>query len=415
MTDSPPSLAQWLDRLETLHPSAIDLGLDRVRVVAECLELVQAPPATITVAGTNGKGSCVAALSALLLAKGYCVGCYTSPHLVRFNERIQIDAQPVEDHAVVEAFEAIEAARGDITLTYFEYTTLAALWLFRQKPVDWQILEVGLGGRLDAVNIVDANACVITSIGLDHTDWLGDSLDLIAIEKAGVARAQKPAIVAQADAPQALYQSLSERESTVLANGHDWSLQDRRLNWNDKVVLDLPEVAGLLDTNLAAAVLVLASLGINFSQELVSEVLASLSVPGRQQRVHFKGRDVWLDVAHNTDSAALLAKALNQRPTEGRCLGLFAVMADKPLRDMLGLLESEIEAWYLPALPDLPRAASPASVAAELASQAVAVFPSVQSAWQAVLEATSVGDRIIVFGSFVTVGAVMPLLQHEES
>ena len=409
------TLAMWLDRLETLHPSAIDLGLDRVQAVAQRLDLVQDPPRTITVAGTNGKGSCVATLSALLIAEGYRVGCYTSPHLVHFTERIQIDAQSVEDEAVVAAFDAIEIARGDITLTYFEYTTLAALWLFRESSVDWQILEVGLGGRLDAVNIIDADACVITSIGLDHTDWLGDTLDLIAIEKAGVARAQKPAVVAQTDAPEALYRALSQHEAVVLANGRDWRLEGRQLCWQDHVNMEIPEVTGLLESNVAAAILVLSSLGVTLTQNGVSKTLASLSLSGRQQRLQWCGREVWLDVAHNAESAALLAKTLRQNPTNGRRLGLFAAMADKPLRAMLAGLESEIDAWYLPAVADLSRAAAPEAVAAEISNPAVTRYTSVAAAWEAVLEAASAGDRIVVFGSFVTVGAVMPLMQREEN
>lgn len=415
MTPAKSTLATWLDRLETLHPSAIDLGLDRVRAVAQRLDLVQDPPRTITVAGTNGKGSCVATLSALLIAEGHRVGCYTSPHLVYFTERIQIDAQAVEDEAVVAAFEAIEIARGDITLTYFEYTTLAALWLFRESSVDWQILEVGLGGRLDAVNIVNADACVITSIGLDHTDWLGDSLNSIAIEKAGVARSQRPAVVAQVDAPEALYDALYQHEAVVLANGRDWRLEGRQLCWPNHVNMEIPEVAGLLADNVAAAILILASVGIKFTQDRVSTALASLSLFGRQQCLQWRGLEVWLDVAHNAESAALLAKTLKKHPTSGRRFGLFAAMADKPLRAMLVALESEIDAWYLPDVADVPRAAASETVAAEISNPAVTRYPSVETAWEAVLEVASVGDRIIVFGSFVTVGAVMPLMQREES
>ncbi|MEK9542820.1 MAG: Mur ligase family protein, partial [Luminiphilus sp.] len=201
MAQSQPgaSLDAWLAHLETLHPQKIDLELLRVRTVAQRLGLLPAAMTTITVAGTNGKGSCVAALAALLKARGYLVGCYTSPHLLNFNERITIDQTPASDGEIITAFEAIEDSRQDISLSYFEFATLASLYLFKRAGVDFQVLEVGLGGRLDAVNIVDASACVITSIGVDHTEWLGDTRELIAIEKAGVARAGRPAVVAEQD------------------------------------------------------------------------------------------------------------------------------------------------------------------------------------------------------------------------
>lgn len=417
MADSlpPRTLNDWLDHLETIHPKSIDLGLARVAEVAKRLHLTPSAIPTITVAGTNGKGSCVATLVALLRQSGARVGAYTSPHLLRFNERIAIDGEPVDDRAIVEAFTAIETARSEISLSYFEFATLAALWLFRRAEVDWQVLEVGLGGRLDAVNIVDANACVVTSIGLDHTDWLGPTRDHIAPEKAGVARAGCPAVVAETDLPSTLLPALESLGARVLCREREWRLDGSDLRLPSGRSVFLPEVTGLQLGNVAAAVVVLEAVGIELSDEALTVALSTLSVPGRQTRLRYAERDYWFDVAHNRESVAALTRALMADRPHGRCHAIFAAMADKPLRDMIREIRDQVDVWHLPAAPGVVRAADPADIATLLEGADVHCYPDALAAWQAALESSVPDDRIVVFGSFVTVGAQLEQWQAAQS
>ena len=415
LTSAAP-LASWLAYLETLHPQAIDLGLARVRQVAQRLDLLRHNSKTITVAGTNGKGSCVAVLRQLLQSLGFSVGAYTSPHLLDFNERIVINGAPVSDADITAAFAEIDSARADVSLSYFEFATLAALWLFRQRHVDWQILEVGLGGRLDAVNIVDADACVITSIGLDHTDWLGPTRETIAPEKAGVARLGKPAVVAEPDPPETLLPALDAIGAETVLIDRDWHVQGSTLTLPNGVELELPSVVGLLPANVAAAIVLLDAIDVSLTSEHINRALAGLTVSGRQSRIMWLGRDLWLDVAHNMESVRALRQALiGQTVTAGKTHALFAAMSDKPLRDMLDAVESCIDVWHLMPLEGNQRAATPEAVKQLLDSANAVVYDSLDAAWHGVSEATNPGDRVVVFGSFFTVGAIMSLLQSERS
>lgn len=414
------SLDSWLSYLETLHPRSVDLGLERVATVAKVLGLDH-HPRTITVAGTNGKGSCVATTDALLRVQGLRTGVYTSPHLIRYNERIVIDGRPVNDADIIDAFEAIDSARGGITLSYFESATVAALWLFKRAGVDWQILEVGLGGRLDAVNIIDADACVITSIGLDHVDYLGDTRELIAPEKAGVARPHRPAIVAERDLPDTLIPALESLAADICVIDRDWFMADGRLQLSSGEVYQIPPVAGLRADNVAAAVVVLAALQCAPAQSLLEQGLATLTLAGRQQREQLLEREWWFDVAHNTESAQALAQALTEAPTlqpHGRYArhAIFGAMADKPLRAMIESMAPHIDYWHLQSIA-LPRAADPSALMALVRQSdpesVCHVYPDGGSAREGVLAATEAGDRIVVFGSFVTVGDQLEWLQRE--
>ena len=414
------SLDSWLSYLETLHPRSIDLGLERVATVAKALGLDN-HPRTITVAGTNGKGSCVATTDALLRVQGLRTGVYTSPHLIRYNERIVIDGMPVSDADIIDAFEVIDSARGGITLSYFESATVAALWLFKRAEVDWQILEVGLGGRLDAVNIIDADACVITSIGLDHVDYLGDTRELIAPEKAGVARPHRPAIVAERDLPDTLIPALKNLAAATWVIDRDWFMADGRLQLSSGEVYQIPPVAGLRADNVAAAVVVLAALQCAPPQSLLEQGLATLTLAGRQQREQLLEREWWFDVAHNTESAQALAQALAEAPTlqpHGRYArhAIFGAMADKPLRAMIESMAPHIDYWHLQSIA-LPRAADPGALMALVRQSdpesVCHVYPDAGSAREGVLAATEAGDRIVVFGSFVTVGDHLEWLQRE--
>ena len=411
MAESSPAdtLADWLAHLETLHPKSIDLGLDRIRAVAQALSVLPAKSRTITVAGTNGKGSCVAALQALLLKSGCSVGVYTSPHLISFNERIAINGKPASDQQILAAFEAIEAARGPISLSYFEFATLAALWLFRRSDVEWQILEVGLGGRLDAVNIVDADACVITSIGIDHTEWLGDTRELIAPEKAGVARAGCPAVVAETDLPATLIPTLETIGADIWLRDQRWVYVDGQLRF-EGITRSMPEVNGLQSGNLAAAVVALAAINAAPSDDVIQEAFSALSVPGRQQRVSLGDCDWWFDVSHNQESVLVLAQTLAKNPTEGRVHAIFGAMADKPLRGMLEAMAGQVDEWHLPATPDMTRAAEPSALLQLLVDVPATGYESAEAALSRVQQLLEPGDRVIVFGSFVVVGAQMSLL-----
>jgi len=438
VTDGPrdrSSLDSWLSYLETLHPRSIDLGLERVATVATALGLDE-HPRTITVAGTNGKGSCVASVDSLLRVQGLRTGVYTSPHLIRYNERIVIDGNPVSDDDIIDAFEAIDGARAGITLSYFESATLAALWLFKRAQVDWQVLEVGLGGRLDAVNIIDADACVITSIGLDHVDYLGDTRELIAPEKAGVARPHRPAIVAERDLPDTLIPALEARGANLCVIEQDWFNRDGQLRLPSGATYRVPKVPGLRADNVAAAIVVLAALQCVPSQALLEVALASLKVAGRQQREQLLEREWWFDVAHNTESAQALAQALAEAPvaqtpvtqtpvtqtpvtqTQGRYArhAVFGAMADKPLGAIIEVMAPHIDYWHLQGIA-LPRAADPSDVMALVRQcdpgSVCHVYPDADSAREGVLAATEAGDRIVVFGSFVTVGDHLEWLQGE--
>lgn len=403
------SLERWLKHLETLHPKSIDLGLERIQRVAEALSLAPKRTRTLTIAGTNGKGSCIAAVEALLRASGDTVGVYTSPHLIRFNERFRINGEEPDDNAILRAFHAIDAARGDTTLSYFEFATLAALWLFQAARVDWQLLEVGLGGRLDAVNMLDADACVITSIGIDHVEWLGETRDLIAPEKAGVARAGCPAVVAERDLPSTLLPALENLGADVLLIDRDWQLSEGQLTLPSGASFDLPEVRGLQSANMAAAAVLVDAVGCTITSSIMERAFSGLAVPGRQQRCDLQGRDCWLDVSHNREAVAALAAALAGESKPQRTHAVFGAMADKPLRDMIDIMAGWVDFWHFPAAQDIPRAAMPADLATLVAPDKSACYDGAAAAAEGVLAATAPGDRIIVFGSFITVGAQ---LQH---
>lgn len=415
----PTTLNAWLGHLETLHPQKIDLELLRVRTVAERLELLPATVPTITVAGTNGKGTCVAALAALLSTRGYSVGCYTSPHLLAFNERITVNQQPATDADIMAAFATIENQRKETSLSYFEFATLAALYLFKQKMVDFQILEVGLGGRLDAVNIVDADACVITSIGIDHTEWLGDTRELIAVEKAGVARHGRPVVVAEEDPPSTLRSHLEGLGAIGYWLGEQWTFTDSWLRLPDSSRRELPSVPALQPSNLGAAVTVLSILGLGLEQEEISNGLAGLMVPGRRQVLRFADRSWWFDVAHNQEAVAKLAEALATSSAGTHTHAIFGAMADKPLRAMIDLMVPGIASWHLPEHQGVTRAATSRdleSLIVAASGQAnVHCHGSPGAAFDAVQALSEPGDRILVFGSFITVGAQLECLGQAQS
>lgn len=408
------SLQGWLSRLESQHPVEIELGLDRVAEVARVMGLLRAPPPTFTVAGTNGKGSVVAVLSAALQGAGLRVGCYTSPHLICFNERICIDGAQVDDQALIDAFVAIEGARGPVSLSYFEVATLAALWLFRERSVDVQVLEVGLGGRLDAVNILDADVSVVTSIGLDHTDWLGSDRSQIAIEKAGVARPGRPCIVADIDPPDSLLADLHQRAVDTRLIGRDWRVEEGRLHTASGATYRMPDIDGLLSENIAAALQALeAGRQIDLTQAVIDK-LSAVRVPGRLSRRDVGPVEVILDVAHNVESVSRLVQFMGSHPVSGRTFAVFGVMGDKPIRDMLAACIGAFDEWNLVDLSHVPRAMPTADLARMLHPESVVGdHGPFSDIWDSIKMRSRAGDRVVVFGSFFSVGEALSVLEAE--
>ncbi|WP_299591798.1 bifunctional tetrahydrofolate synthase/dihydrofolate synthase [uncultured Microbulbifer sp.] len=414
-------LQSWLSRLEQLHPTEIELGLERVASVADRLDVQTPARRVVTVAGTNGKGSCVRTMEALLRAGDHSVGAYSSPHLLRFNERIRIDGQEVEDTALIRAFEAVEQARGEVSLTYFEFTTLAAFWLFKQAGVEFALLEVGLGGRLDAVNIVDPDIAIITSVAVDHEAWLGSDREVIGREKAGILRAGKTFVCADPLPPASVIDVSGKLGCDSYFIDRHFSLvgSEYRLEARPELVIGLPELQ-LPPASVAAALTALALAGELPGTDQVCATLESLQMPGRCQPVAWQGRKLVLDVGHNPAAAEYLADWLVRHPVAGRTLALVAVMADKDLTGLVAPLKSAIDCWYPALLPGNPRAATAEQVLAGLrgaeVSDAQIAEPCMPVAAQLerAVGQLSETDRLLVFGSFFTVAEVLQITREQQ-
>ncbi|WP_160152956.1 bifunctional tetrahydrofolate synthase/dihydrofolate synthase [Microbulbifer sp. ALW1] len=412
-------LQSWLARLEQLHPTEIELGLARVSAVAHTLGVQVPARRVITVAGTNGKGSCVRSMEALLLAGNHSVGAYSSPHLLRFNERVRIGGEEVSDAALIEAFEAVEQARGETSLTYFEFTTLAAFWLFKRADVEFALLEVGLGGRLDAVNLVDADIAIITSVAVDHEAWLGSDREVIGREKAGILRAGKTFVCADPQPPASVVDIASKLGCDSYYIGHEFSLQGNHYRFDAKpeLVLGLPALQ-LPPPSVAAAITALALAGELPGADQVCEVLENLRMPGRCQALQWQGQNLVLDVGHNPAAAEYLAAWLERNSVTGRTLALVAAMADKDLAGLIAPLKEAVDHWYPALLPDNPRAAGEDQLLAGLAAGGVPAQQvntpcmAVSSQLQRAAAALAAGDRLLVFGSFFTVAEVLQLTQE---
>lgn len=420
------TLGDWLAYLESLHPKTIELGLDRVRMVKQRLGLAPTFPA-IVVGGTNGKGSTCALLEAILSAAGYRVGCYTSPHLLTYNERVRINRELATDHALCRAFEVVEAARGEISLTYFEFGTLAAMWLFMEADVDVAVLEVGLGGRLDAVNVFDADVAVVTSVDIDHTDYLGPTREAIGQEKAGIYRSGHPAICADADPPHTLVDYARAIDADLRQIGRDFGYEAQATQWrfwsanpgNEKRrdALPYPALVGAYQlSNAAAALAALDAVAdrLPVSQADVRRGLHEVALPGRFQVI--PGRPVRvLDVAHNPHAAHALASNLARQPCSGRTLAVLAMLADKDMAGVMQAVAGHVDRWFLAGLPP-PRGASAQVLQQALTSAGVTgevtLFEDVASAYRAACLAAAQDDRILIFGSFYTVAAVLAELQY---
>jgi dihydrofolate synthase/folylpolyglutamate synthase len=416
------SLAEWLEQQQRSHPSSIDLTLSRVREVAMRLGLLTPECRVITVGGTNGKGSTVACLDAMLRAVGVHCGRFTSPHLARYNERICIDGVEADDSRLIEAFERIDAARAEITLTFFEYNALAALVLFQQARVEAAVLEVGLGGRFDATNIIDADVAVVCSIGIDHVDWLGNTLDAIGREKAGIFRKGRAAVLGSADMPRSVWDAIDEVGARAVVPDRDYSFRERSaggewdFEYGDFSLRDLPRsaLAGIHQTaNAATALAALTALGgIALTHARVSEALRAVRLPGRFQRV--PGDVEWIfDVAHNVPAALGLAANLRTL-ARARTIAVCGILGDKDLQGITAALSASIDAWVLVTL-DGPRAVPTRELAKHLPADAciLAHAADVPAGCRVARDAARSGDRILVFGSFLTVGPALEFLGPE--
>jgi len=418
------TLAEWLQWQEGLHPKSIDLGLERPRRLLNQLKLSHPKHLTITVAGTNGKGSTVAVLESILLAAGYRVGSYTSPHLLSYNERIKINGQPVADELICRAFDELDQARGESSLTYFEFGTLAAFSILQQEAVDIALLEVGLGGRLDAVNLIDADLAIITTVDIDHTAWLGSDRESIGYEKAGIMRVGKPVICSDPQPPQSLLEharqigadlKLLERDFryTIGMNG-TWSLQASGERFDDLPQPILPGRAQYQNCAGAIAALLTISEEISLSWDEIATGLRKIRLPGRFQKICDEP-EVVVDVAHNPQSAQHLADILNAYPCEGHRIAVVAMLSDKEQKASLEPLVGLFDHWLVGGL-DVERGDSGESTKAlidllihDSGNDDAMLFESVRLAYREARRLASKGDQIIVFGSFFTVSDILRL------
>jgi len=416
------SLQEWLAFIERQHPRAIELGLDRVRAVAERMPLTRPARRVITVAGTNGKGSTVAFIESIARAAGWRVGAYTSPHLLAYNERVRMDGVDARDAQLVEAFEAVEAARADTPLTYFEYGTLAALWLFQRSGLDLAVLEVGLGGRLDAVNIVDADVAVITTVDLDHQDWLGDDREAIGREKAGVARAFRPLVLGEDDPPSSVLGHAYAIGASTIRAGCDFffkPVDPTHWQWREiDVELELPSpqlAAPSQLRNAATAIAALRALDDELPSQAYARGIATATLPARLQRIVRDGVEIAVDVAHNPQAARELHAWLQGALVTGRTWAVFAALGDKDIAGVVAAVADGIDGWFLARLEDAgPRGLEVDALAQRLAGTPAGEgkqFASVAAALAAALAAARPGDRVLVFGSFHTAAAALRFLQ----
>jgi dihydrofolate synthase/folylpolyglutamate synthase len=415
------TLDQWLDWQMSLHPSEIELGLERVAAVWRRLSPTGLSSLVATVAGTNGKGSCVAMLDAIYRQAGYSVATYTSPHLVRYNERIKFDGVAIDDARLCEAFDAVDRARGSSSLTYFEFGTLAALYLFAQQPPDLVIMEVGLGGRLDAVNIVDTDLAIITTIDIDHVDWLGHDRETIGREKAGIMRARKPAVLGDPAMPESVFEEAARIGAEVLAAGRDYCFSETPQGWHwsgpagRELDLPLPGLKGAGQMQNAATVV----MACQCLQPLLEIDPTSLSA-GLEQ-VRLSGRlqllpgipKVLLDVAHNRQSVEGLVASLDQIAPQARVLAVFGLLKDKDVGAVAELLRERVDQWHTMDLPG-DRGRSSASLSRALKAAGVSAsthaWPDFASAFQAARSSAHEDDLILIFGSFLVVGEAMHYL-----
>jgi len=415
------SLQEWLTYLESIHPKSIDMGLERVARVAANAGVLKPAALVITVSGTNGKGSTVCYLETILQAAGYTTGVYTSPHIIEYRERVRVNAQELSDTEHVEAFHAIEQVRKNTSLTYFEFGTLAALWLISRQAPDVAILEVGLGGRLDAVNCVDADVAVVTSIGIDHIAFLGNNREQIGREKAGIARADKPLICGEAQPTNSIVESAERIGARLYQVGRDfyrneqgesWSYRSQNIQLNDLPLPQLPLI------NASTAVAAIEQLPLPVTLSAIRDGLAKARLPGRMQLCSYKGAEILLDVAHNPQAAAYANRYLDQFYPEHEIFAVVGMLGDKDHAGVAKTLVSRVSGWYIGSLSE-PRGETAEKLAANanLSAESCSQFESVEHAFAAAVKAAQQwqinnGKALVFgFGSFYTVARINAYLK----
>ncbi|MBY0377419.1 MAG: bifunctional tetrahydrofolate synthase/dihydrofolate synthase [Gammaproteobacteria bacterium] len=407
------TLPQWLSWISALHSEVIDLSLDRIRQVAQKLEVLQFSCPVITVGGTNGKGSTVATLAAIYNAAGYRCGVYTSPHLLHHNERIVVAGKMVSDAELCEAFQVVEAARGSISLTYFEYSTLAALVLFQKSALDVVILEVGLGGRLDAVNIIDSDVAIVTTVDWDHMDWLGTTLDAIGYEKAGIFRANTPALYGDSEPVMSVINSAKDKNAVLFLRDRDFGYEDAGLDWHwqSKTVhyAHLPKPRVLLsNAALALQAITLLQVQLPLKLEAIQRGLSEVCVPGRFEKIRQQPNCI-IDVAHNPQASRMLYQQLSTLGWQGQLHIVFSMLATKDRIASLLPWQECAAKWYLAPL-NADNAASLESISADFEAVGITSYQkygTIGDAYGAALQNAGVAETVLVFGSFHTVAEVL--------
>lgn len=414
------NLPDWLAYIERQHPNAIAMGLERVREVSSRMGLGHPGKHVITVGGTNGKGSTVAFIESIARAGGYKVGTYTSPHLLRYNERVRIDGIDANDADLITGFEEIDAARGDIPLTYFEYGTLCALWLFERAGLDLVVLEVGLGGRLDAVNIVDGDAVVITTVDIDHQDWLGNDIETIGFEKVGIARAFKPLILGDDDPPASVLRHAYAIGASAWRIGCDFfaePIDEAHWRWREvghELELPMPAlVAPVQLRNAACAIAALQSLEMEIDDGAYARGIADARIGARLQRFERAGVEIVVDVGHNPQAARALAAWLESQP-RGPTVAVYAALADKDAAGVVAALAGQVDLWHIAGLLDAGQRGEDVETFARrlhgTAAAAATQHFDVQRALEAAIQQARPDGRVLVFGSFHTAGTALRVL-----
>ncbi|MDO4222477.1 MAG: bifunctional tetrahydrofolate synthase/dihydrofolate synthase [Acinetobacter sp.] len=417
------SLDEWLDYWNHVHVTGIDLGLERVQPVAEYLQLCTPNAKVISVAGTNGKGSTTTTIASILHAAGYKVGLYQSPHIYRFNERVKLAGVEVSDADLVQAFVQVEQARlaCQLSLSFFEATTLAALWIFKQQACDVWVLEVGLGGRLDVVNVIDADVAVITNIGLDHVEWLGDSIEKIAYEKAGIIRPHIPVVFASEQAlPVAISQKVEQCQAQLYIAGQDYVTQtfaDGRWGYachGLTLALDEPSLA---IENVSAAITAVLLSGLKVEQSALRQGVAQATLAGRFEIRQIQQKTVIFDAGHNSHGIDFLVKQLDnylrKNSQFSEIVSVFSMLADKDIDSVVQQLKPHITQWHIATL-DNPRASTMQALTQPLAGENVQVYANIQHAFAQALQQLQPHQLLLVCGSFYTLEAVWEFLNHEQ-
>lgn len=403
---------EWLDWIGSVHNKDIELGLDRIKTVAERLGVLHQECPVIVVGGTNGKGSVVAGLESIYLTAGYQVGAFTSPYLFTHNEEVRVNGKPVTDDLLCKAFDRIEAERREVTLTPFEYHTLAALVIFHEKRLDALILEIGLGGRLDAVNVIDADVAVVTSIAMDHMDWLGDTREAIAFEKAGIFRNRTPAVCGDDNPPLTLVDSAKQVGAQLFVQGKAFKFTESSQTWSwqssTTKYVDLPK-NHLLTQNMSSVVMAVTLMQrqLPVSEEQIRQGLQQVKLTGRLQKIAGEVEKIF-DVGHNPAAIEKLAQHLGNNPVQGKTYAVFSMLADKDIRESLRMIMPNIDGWFVAPLRNKRAASSELLQKIFQDNHLDARFDeNIAHSYQAAQKIAKPGDRIVIFGSFSTVSEAM--------